>query len=265
MKSRKSTNPHNDKNHEPAASPNDSLPTVNGPKEPLTGEPCDSSQIEQTSQPQPPICEANDDLESLRVSRKIETHSRLNLEKLAPASPLNINDLAALRVEEPGADDSVPVAGVPKIGKPGKQTWFRTKGNESQWFCYYTFIPEDDLGKTIYLVSPDVASLLGPLVSQKRLVPYITLEGDIHFWPLAVPDQPNTWSESALIIAGDATTEWRRMAADMKAKKFKAWRPRIPKPDPIWPDDAVINALLVSAADGKVIDSTDHPEVLKLF
>lgn len=198
------------------------------------------------------------DPENLRVAGH-------NLGAISPKPPLTIAMLEPLRIDQPGMSDSVPVPSVPKICKPGKQTFFRVLGDESDWHTYNFFVPEGDMGQSVYLVAPDVAAALGAVVSQKRLVPCITLDGDIFFWPMAVSDRPNSWSDSARVIAGEAQTEWRRMVPDNKAKEYRAWKPRIPKPDPVWPDDVEMYSLLLKALEGKIIESIDHPEVLKLL
>jgi hypothetical protein len=188
-----------------------------------------------------------------------------SFEHIAPRKPLKPALLAAMRIGEPGTSDSVPVPTVPRIEKPGNQTWFRTIGNEAQWDCYFVFSPQRDTRNSIYLVTPEVAASLGSVAKQKRFVPYITCEGMVGFWPLSVSQSANSWTDSARIIAGDARTEWRRFFSDMRAKEYRAVSPQYPKPEPAMPTPEELEALFCRAAEGLIIDSLDHPAVKDLF
>lgn len=254
--------PKADQNSTPSVNPTSQVPSPaeksKGDSSPVTQQP----QVEAlTSKPQRP----GRDLTALRTVLENLHNAPQGPCALSPAVPLNAAMLKAYVVEEPGLGDSVPVPSIPKVTKPGKFTWFRVKGDPTTWPTFRTFTPEGEMGQITYLVAPDVAAVLGSVVSQKRLVTCITLEGNVFFWPLTVSDRPNGYSDSARIIAGEAITEWRRITADLKAKEYQAWKPRVPKPDPTWPTDEELEAMLLKAVDGKIIDSVDHPEVLKLL
>ncbi len=183
---------------------------------------------------------------------------------ILPGHPLTIESLRSLRVSNIVENDGVPLPRVAKICKPSKQTWFRTNP-EIEWELYLTFSPEGETDQTIYFVSPNVAHVLGSLATLKRLVPCITLEGVIFFWPLSVSDRPNGYNDSARLIASEAVTDWRRMASDFRAKVYQAFAPRFRKPDPVWPDAEQLQQLLLKALEGRIIDSEAHPAIAKLL
>lgn len=178
--------------------------------------------------------------------------------------PLQPSDLKALRANTESEEVSCKLTILPKICKPGRQTWFQTHPDEDLWFPYHLFTPEGELG-VIYLVAPQIASLLGALAPRHRLIPTINLEGEINFWALKIPERPNTWSDSALEIAGAARSDWRRMVPNMRVGAYDAFGMKTPKPSPDWPSPEKINDLMERAVGSRIITSEDHPEITKLF
>lgn len=183
---------------------------------------------------------------------------------LTTSYPLTPSDLKALRANTTSEEVSSKLISLPKICKPGRQTWFQTHPDEVLWEPYHLFTPEGELG-VIYVVAPHVANILGSLAPRHRLIPTINLEGEVNFWPLKIPERPNSWSECALEIAGAARTDWRRMAPNTRVGAYDAYGMKTAKPSPEWPTPDEINALLERAVGSRIITSEDHPEVTKLF
>lgn len=178
--------------------------------------------------------------------------------------PLQPSGLKALRASLETEDVSRKLATLPKICKPGRQTWFQTHPNEELWIPYHLFTPEGEMG-VIYLVAPHIAGILGELAPRHRMVPTINLEGGVNFWHLKIPERSNTWSDSALEIAGAAQSAWRRMVPNMGVRAYDAYAMNAPKPPPTWPSPDEIHTLLERAVGGRIITSEDHPEISKLF
>ncbi|MES2736641.1 MAG: hypothetical protein V4672_10005 [Verrucomicrobiota bacterium] len=184
---------------------------------------------------------------------------------LAPERPLSPFSLLDLRANSGHEAVSVKLPMLPKILKPGKQTWFQTLSDEKQWHIYHLFVPEGEFGNAQYLVAPQIAAQLGALTNRVHLVPYFTLEKELNFWALKSPERSNSWSESALEIAGEARTSWRRMVPNSRAGAYDSFGMKEEKPGPIWPEPEEIQRELERAIAGRVIASMDHPEIAKLF
>ncbi|GEP40915.1 hypothetical protein [Brevifollis gellanilyticus] len=180
-----------------------------------------------------------------------------------PPRPLQPCRLADMRIQEAATDAGIPVR-TADICKPNAQVWFRCLGEEQHWHLFHTFTPQGE-SDSIYFVSPDIVDQLGSIVRTKRLVPYITLQSLIRFWPITESGRFNSWNDSAREIAGAARLEWRRMTASLTRGRYESLRPSRPKPDPEPVYQEELDALLERALADKWILTLDHPAVRDLF
>ena len=150
------------------------------------------------------------------------------------------------------------------VRKPGKQEWFRVRPGEEwriQTACY-----EDEELRETYLVDRSLWTELAGLIHPALILTCVSRSGDLFLWRCKLPGpdgRPNHWTDSALAIAREAETDWRRMAANMVAGYYDGFQPTAALPDPEWPD-RTFTEILRTAFKGRLIDSLDHPLLRKL-
>lgn len=154
------------------------------------------------------------------------------------------------------------------VCKPSNTQWFRTFPDHTKWPQFQIFEAKAGLDREHFIVTPEVAGLVSDVVALKFIVPTMRLEGGIFFWPITAPvpgRRPNSWAESALIIAEEAQREWRRMTANSDEGRYDRHAPVTPPADPSWPAWEEIELMLELAFSDRIINSADHPEVKKLL
>ena len=150
------------------------------------------------------------------------------------------------------------------VRKPGKQEWFRVRPGE-EWQLQ-TFIFEDEAQNEIYLVAPAMRTELVGTAHLALILTCINRQADPFLWRCKLPGpdgRPNHWTDSALRIAKEAETGWRRMASNMTAGYYDGFEPSAALPDPEWPD-RTFSEIIRTAFQGRLIDSLDHPLLRQL-
>jgi hypothetical protein len=145
------------------------------------------------------------------------------------------------------------------VRKPGKQEWFRVRPGDAWRLQTATF--EDEALRETYLVSQSLWSELAGLIHPTLIVTAINRQGDLFLWRLKLPGadgRPNHWTDSALAIAREAETGWRRMASNMAAGYYEGFVPEATLPEPEWPERTFAE-IIRTAFKGRLIDSLDHP------
>jgi len=184
----------------------------------------------------------------------------------AIAEPPDPFDPAALRL---GADYAAGL-GVKKMltavpcRKPGRQEWFRVRPGE-EWRLQ-TAIFESEADRETYLVDRSLWRDLAGSIHPALILTCVSRAGDLFLWRLKLPGadgRPNLWIDSALSIAREAETGWRRMAANMTAGHYDGFEPTAALPDPEWPPRTFAE-IVRTAFKGRMIDSLDHPLLRQL-
>jgi hypothetical protein len=185
-----------------------------------------------------------------------------------PSSYLKHIDLDKLRIDPDGADmpGTEVVATTVHLGKP-KGDWF-SQVLVGWVFLAFLYKDESDHGHE-YLVMPHLATIIGDRIRPVTVVFACNLTGEFYFWPLPRPDaggRPNAWHESARAAANEAKTSWVRMSADMAAGRYRVLRATGNHPAPKWPaTKEEIDKLFMIAVAANIIDSVDHPIVVRLL
>jgi hypothetical protein len=150
------------------------------------------------------------------------------------------------------------------VRRPGKQEWFRVRPGE-EWRIQ-TAIFEAEAERETYLVDRSLWADLAGTVHPALIVLCVNRQSDAFLWRLKLPGadgRPNHWIDSALAIAREAETNWRRMAANMAAGYYDGFEPSAALPDPEWPDRS-FREIIRTAFQGRMIDSLDHPLLRQL-
>jgi len=148
-----------------------------------------------------------------------------------------------------------------RVGKPPKDRFFKT--HESPDWVYPTFVLEDKVIGETYLVSEEVASVLGSLVRPVELYVVIDRQDNVFLVPVPLPGPNgvrNRWHESLLFAVMRAKTVWLRISANKFLGGYEPFEPSGKLPEPTWPV-TTLDELLEIAFRNRIITSTDHPVV----
>jgi hypothetical protein len=147
------------------------------------------------------------------------------------------------------------------VVKPTKDRFFRT--HESPNWVYPAWVLENKATGETYIVSEEVASVLGGLVRAVELYTAIDRQNNVFFIPIPLPGPNgvrNPWHESLLQAVMRAKLVWLRITANKDLGEYEIFEATAKLPEPIWPD-ITMDELLEIAFRGRIIKSPDHPVV----
>jgi hypothetical protein len=147
------------------------------------------------------------------------------------------------------------------VVKPTKDRFFRT--HESPNWVYPAWVLENKATGETYIVSEEVASVLGGLVRAVELYTAIDRQNNVFFIPIPLPGPNgvrNPWHESLLQAVMRAKLVWLRITANKDLGGYEIFEATAKLPEPIWPD-ITMDELLEIAFRGRIITSPDHPVV----
>jgi hypothetical protein len=147
------------------------------------------------------------------------------------------------------------------VVKPSKDRFFRT--HESAQWVYPAWVLENKATSESYIVSEEVASILGGLVRPVELYTAIDRQNNVFFIPVPLPGPNgirNPWHESLLQAVMRAKLVWLRITANKDLGGYEIFEATAKLPDPIWPD-LPMEDLLAIAFRGRIITDPDHPVV----
>ena len=147
------------------------------------------------------------------------------------------------------------------VVKPTKDRFFRT--HESPSWVYPARILENKATGETYIVSEEVASVLGGLVRAVELYTAIDRQNNVFFIPIPLPGPNgvrNPWHESLLQAVMRAKLVWLRITANKDLGGYEIFEAAAKLPEPIWPD-TTLDELLAIAFRGRIITTPDHPVV----
>lgn len=147
------------------------------------------------------------------------------------------------------------------VMKPTKDRFFRT--HESPNWVYPASILENKTTGETYIVSVEVASVLGGLVRAVELYTAIDRQNNVFFIPIPLPGPNgvrNPWHESLLQAVMRARLVWLRITANKDFGGYEIFEATAKLPEPIWPD-TTLDELLAIAFRGRIITTPDHPVV----
>jgi hypothetical protein len=186
----------------------------------------------------------------------------------APEAETDPFDLAKITVSSVTSEDlgvEKPILVIP-VDKPSRQSFFRVHPDPAYRADVRIIKLEAD--RETYLVTNDIWPLIPGETKYVRLVPYITREGAIGLWPLALHDEllgkrDTNWGITARKAAEYAETKWVRMQANMQLGRYDVvTSDKIP--EPIWPKITFTEILNKAFGTDRLITSLDHPVIRQL-
>lgn len=186
----------------------------------------------------------------------------------APEVEADPFDLSKITVSSVTAEDlgvEKPILVIP-VDKPSRQSFFRVHPDPAYRADVRIIKLEAD--RETYLVTNDIWPLIRGETKYVRLVPYITREGAIGLWPLALHDEllgkrDTNWGITARKAAEYAETKWVRMQANMQLGRHDVvTSDKIP--EPIWPKITFTEILNKAFGTDRLIKSLEHPVIRQL-
>jgi hypothetical protein len=176
-------------------------------------------------------------------------------ESLEPGIPLQPLDLLNCRLGDEAGEETRSIQPRARIGRP--RDWFQTLRDTTHWYDFSVYRPEGD---EYYIVSPQMSANFGGLAVRHKLVPWISTEGIVSFWPMnrGVHSESLAWLTSAWEIALQARKEWRMLVSNRKAQMYTAKEPVKPGPSPVWPPNDELMRLMTDSFEGRIITDTSH-------
>jgi hypothetical protein len=182
--------------------------------------------------------------------------------------PTDPFDPANLRLSQ----DFLSTGGVKKhvtsvpVRRPSREEWFRI--NPSPDYTLDTLVMELKDSRECYLIARTLRDELAtePTVSARRLHIALNRNGTVFLWPLRLPSaegRQDRWSESALLAAEAAKSNWVRLQADMGLGSYVYFTPLSELPPAQWPDMAFAH-LLKLAFRNSFIETTEHVVLRRL-
>lgn len=156
---------------------------------------------------------------------------------------------------------SKKLVSVVPVTKPSKEKFFQSSTDSDCSMDVYLY--EDKVESTFYLVSPEVADVLGGLVRAMTLHLAIDRGNNPFFIPIPLPDdrgQRNSWPESMLNAVEHARGSWVRVQSDKTMGIYQIHEAQGALDGPTWPELS-LEKLVNIAFTGRVIDDLEHPKV----
>lgn len=150
------------------------------------------------------------------------------------------------------------------VRKPPSQEFIRVHPDEQMRII--TNVLEYQADRELYLVSREVAEILGKEVKPRRLVLATTATGNLFLWPMKITpvgERENTWNMSADAAMEKALTKWVNIGSNLAAQAYDVRIAEGTIPEPEWPQ-TTLKEILKLAFGEKFIQSVDHPVVQKL-
>ena len=183
-----------------------------------------------------------------------------NQTSIAPPTTVGSSTFSSLRLTQNFGE----TLGVKKVlttvpvGKPSKDRFFRTHPSPS--WVFPTWVLENQVSVETYLVSTEVASVLGNLARPVELYAAIDRQNNPFLIPIPLPGPNgvrNPWHESLAQAGERAKVVWLRISANKDLGGYDIYEATAKLPDPVWPD-ITMDELLEIAFRGRIIKNVDH-------
>lgn len=152
-----------------------------------------------------------------------------------------------------------------QVGKPGKDRFFRAHKSPSMVFP--GMLLENKATSEVYLVSAQIAGVLGNLVRPVELHAAIDRQGNPSLIPVPLPDQNgnrNHWHQSLAEAVIRSQETWIRITANKAIGGYDIFEATAKLPEPIWPTESM-DSLLDVAFRGRILNDPHHPVVIDLL
>jgi hypothetical protein len=150
------------------------------------------------------------------------------------------------------------------VKKSTKMTYVRVHPSPEFRMPLATLV--DEMGE-MYAVHPKVLYAVADEAKPTMLYTAIDDSGNVFLYPVGLPGadgSTNAWWQSGHAAAATAQKEWVRIVAVKSAGHYVTKAAKVDKGEPKWPEKSFEELLNMAFADGRLIDSMDHPVMRKL-
>jgi hypothetical protein len=210
------------------------------------------------------------------VPTEIETKADTASTVIPIAKPATGASLDRFKSKRAGTQAPVEIMLAPLShnGISGVKDFVRLHPNEAEyWSTELCFVNVPIIGQkrdTLHLIDEELAMTYLETSQIKRCRLALASKPNDVFFLCEVPSQnlDNSWNQSALEACEQAKTYWL-IAASRKAEgadnyKIKRARDQDSFPEPKWPTKP-LDELILEAFKGRMIDTLDHPGMLRLL
>ena len=151
------------------------------------------------------------------------------------------------------------------IGKAKSQTWFSPHPDPKRWRSFLTIRDQADRD-AYHIINPSLAEELAGEFTTTLLVPCMSKQGSLFFWPIKLPGEDgkiDSWNESAFNIAVAKGGQWIRLNSNQSTGSYDTVTPVKKGQEPEWPED--ILGALQKAINKVYIAELNHPLVKRLL
>jgi hypothetical protein len=156
----------------------------------------------------------------------------------------------------------------------GAKDYVRLHPNEAEYWspelCFVNVPVHGQKRDTLHMIAEELAMVYLETSQIKRCRLALATKPHDNFFLCEVPSQnlDNSWNQSASLACEEAQTYWV-IAASRKAEgadsyKVKRARDNDSFPEPKWPKET-LEELILTAFKGRIIDTLDHPGMLRLL
>ena len=155
-----------------------------------------------------------------------------------------------------------------EVTKPRPDWWIRVHPTDELVMTLLEAKEEGAIDGATYWIDPAIEEEVLHRGWGRAFVVYrsITSLGTEFFWKIPLPQEgrdPTKWTESAILLAGRARTEWIRVVAKKGRYEHEPLEDRDKYDDPVWSTSS-LTELNRMAFSSHHIESREHPEILKL-
>jgi hypothetical protein len=167
-------------------------------------------------------------------------------------------DFAAMTAVKTGSS-------APPIRKSGNQLWFCSHPDQKLWRSFPTIKDESD-SDAVHVIGRSVAEELQGEWNTTLLVPCITLQQEVFFLPIKLPDSEgriDSWNQSRLELVVANPGMWVRHRSNQFIQGYEKMTPLKQLPPPTWPDDVL--GLLKKSVSKVYVGDLNHPLIKRLL
>jgi len=157
-----------------------------------------------------------------------------------------------------------PIIGTIPVRSPSQGWDFIRVRPGKEWQLPVAII-EDKVGREIWVVQPDLVASVADEVSFVQLRLVVNRYGVLSLWPLKISrdGRSNSWNDSAMSAAENATHRWVRVKSDQQASMYRIMAAKADFGEPAWPDMSFHEILEIAFKD-RIITDYNHPLLKQL-
>ena len=183
-----------------------------------------------------------------------------------PSARVSLGSLEDIRVPQDFVADAAVEDGIGQISyrRPKKNEFFRVRAGDD-WQATVAVIADPVDKQLDWLILPHLVRPIDEEFALAHLRLAINRFGTLFVWGLKMSrdGRSNTWNDSAMQAAQQATTHWVRLVSSMESSQYLIKKSLGDIPEPVWPDIDFLEAVN-RAFSGRIVNDINHPFLQRL-